>query len=100
MSSTSVAGGIAPAPLQPIWPEAQSAVAQENFPAASVEQPVRAKSLPDHPTGASTDCEAPVASSKPVVESCGFPAPVRVPGQTVNGQLFTTVNVADSAPVK
>lgn len=96
MNSASVAGGIAPAPLHVTWPEAQSAVAHFSFPDGSVVHWVRAHMRPDHGLGTSRVWEAFGASSKPVEESCG-PAPVRVPGQTVKGQLLVNVNVAEWA---
>ncbi|KAB5520193.1 hypothetical protein DKX38_024512 [Salix brachista] len=74
-------------------PEAQSAVAQTNFP--DVEHCVLAQKRPDHVAGAFSEDEAPVANVKPVEDNCGRPAAVRVPGQTVYGHLFVKEKVTD-----
>jgi hypothetical protein len=76
-------------------PEAQSAVAQTNFPEASVEHCVLAHKRPDQLTGTLSEDEAPVANVKPVEDKDGPPAAVRVPGQTVYGQLFVKTKVTD-----
>ena len=95
MSSTNDAGGITPAPLHVIWPLPQSPVSHVNLPDESVVHCVLPQNLPDHSLGASIENEALEASSKPVVDNCALPAAVKVPGHTVNGQLFVNVNVAD-----
>ena len=95
MNSAKDAGGIAPAPLHSMTPEAQSAVAQTNFPEESVEHCVLAHKRPDHVAGTLSEDEAPVANVKPVEDIVGRPAAVRVPGQTVYGQLFLTTKVTD-----
>jgi hypothetical protein len=50
---------------------------------------------PDHVAGTLSEGEAPVANVKPVEDIVGRPAAVRVPGQTVYGQLFLTTKVTD-----
>ena len=40
-------------------------------------------------------CES---SSKPVEDTCGLPAPMRMHGHIVNVHLFVIVNVVDLAP--
>ena len=95
MNSAKDAGGIAPAPLHSMTPEAQSAVAQTNFPEESVEHCVLAHKRPDHVAGTLSEDEAPVANVKPVEDIGGRPEAVRVPGQTVYGQLFLTTKVTD-----
>ncbi|KAJ9542702.1 LOW QUALITY PROTEIN: hypothetical protein OSB04_029208 [Centaurea solstitialis] len=72
-----VAGGIAPAPLHPTWPEPQSPLLQWKFP-PSLEQPNRAQTRPDHGAGMLMVFEAWGASSNPV--KTGSPIPVRVAG--------------------
>jgi len=49
-------------------------------------------------TGTLSEDEAPVANVRPVEDIGGRPAAVRVPGQTVYGQLFLTTKVTDWAP--
>ncbi|KAB5520105.1 hypothetical protein DKX38_024424 [Salix brachista] len=66
VNSAKEAGGIAPAPLHSMTPEAQSAVAQTNFPDASVEHCVLAQKRPAHVAGALSEDEAPAANVKPV----------------------------------
>jgi hypothetical protein len=46
-------------------------------------------------TGTLSEDEAPVANVKPVEDKDGPPAAVRVPGQTVYGQLFVKSKVTD-----
>ena len=77
------------------WPEAQSAVAQLNFPLL-LEHPVRAQNRPDHGDGRSKEFDAPGPNSKPVDDNWGFWSPVRVPGHTVNEHLFMKVTFAPS----
>uniref|UniRef100_A0A6N2MKD7 Uncharacterized protein n=1 Tax=Salix viminalis TaxID=40686 RepID=A0A6N2MKD7_SALVM len=88
VNSAKEAGGIAPAPLHSMTPEAQSAVAQTNFPDASVEHCVLAQKRPAHVAGALREDEAPAANVKPVEDNAGLPGFVRAPGQTVYGHLF------------
>ncbi|KAF9665383.1 hypothetical protein SADUNF_Sadunf16G0117100 [Salix dunnii] len=76
-------------------PEAQSAVAQTNFPDESVEHCVLAHKRPDHVAGTLSEDEAPVANVKPVEDNCGPPPAVRVPGQTVYVHLFVKDKVTD-----
>lgn len=80
MNSARVAGGVAPAPEQRIWPEPQSPVAQVPWPEPSNLQPVRAQNLPDQPGGAWKLLELSRSSSNPVLPMSGFP---RIPGHTV-----------------
>lgn len=80
VNSARVAGGEAPAPLQLISPEPQSAVAQVPRPEPSNLQSVRAQNRPDQPAGAWKVLELPFASSKPVVPRSGVP---KIPGHTV-----------------
>ncbi|KAJ0967237.1 hypothetical protein J5N97_024154 [Dioscorea zingiberensis] len=97
--STRVAGGMPPAPLQGTTPEAQSPVAQVNFPVAvSFAQRVLGQNLPVHPVGAVSEIDDPGRSSKPVVDSWLRPPPDTVPGHTVDEQLFFNVNVAVEIP--
>lgn len=96
VNSTKVAGGVAPAPLQAIWPEPQSAVAQVNLPFAA-EQRVRAQNRPDHGVDdASTVVVVvePGSSLKPVVE-IGLPAPVKAPGHIGILQLFLMMKLTE-----
>ena len=83
MNSMSDGGGMPPVPLHATWPEAQSAIKQENLLVLSVEHWVRANIRPDHVAGTSRIVEAPVSSSKPVDVNCAPPLPVRVPGHTM-----------------
>lgn len=98
MNSANEAGGIAPAPLQVTAPEPQSAVVQENFPEASVEQPVRPQNRPDHGAFVDKELVAPEVSSNPVEDSWVLPDPASVPGQTVYGQLFLNEKVSARVP--
>lgn len=95
VNSANVAGGIPPAPLQEMEPEAQSPVSQENLEELSMKQRVRAQILPVHGAGTCRVMEVPEANSNPVEESWGCPLPlVNVAGHMVCGQLFFTTNVA------
>lgn len=99
MTSARVAGGSAPAPLHPTWPDPQSPVAQDPDPDLSNLHPVRPQNLPDHPVGAVNVREEPFGSSNPVLSRLGLPAFDKIPGHTVLSHLFTNVNVAPDAPV-
>uniref|UniRef100_A0A6N2MMM8 Uncharacterized protein n=1 Tax=Salix viminalis TaxID=40686 RepID=A0A6N2MMM8_SALVM len=94
VNSAKEAGGIAPAPLHSMTPEAQSAVAQTNFPDASVEHCVLAQKRPAHVAGALREDEAPAANVKPVEDNAGLPGFVRAPGQTVYGHLVNSAKDA------
>ena len=93
-----VTGGMPPEPRQETWPVAQSPVAHENFPEASVEQSVRTHMRPAHLTGTVIEREAEGASWKPVFESGRAVGLDSVVGHTVWRQLFLKVNVAERPP--
>lgn len=83
MNSASVAGGIAPAPEQSIFPDPQSPVKQENLPVLSVEQKVRPQKRPAQFEGGFMDFDSPFWRENPVVESGATPALESNPGHTV-----------------
>ena len=95
MNSANVAGGIPPAPLQSLEPEAQAPVSQENLEESSVKQRVRAQILPVHGVGTFRVWDSVEANSNPVMASWGCPLPlVNVAGHMVCPQLFLTTMVA------
>jgi len=64
----------------------------------SYRQKERAQNLPDQWAGTSIEVADPAANSNPVEDNAGIPAPDRVAGHIVYGQLFFNVNVTQSTP--
>ena len=62
--------------------------------------PVRAQNRPDHGEGTSTDLDAPVANSNPVVDKAGLEAAFKVAGHTVNWHLFVKLMVIAFPPAR